>query len=71
MRGNVDNDPEQEITISDLVYLATYMFSGGAAPECMAEANIDGDIFGEIDVSDLVHLVNYMFQSGPEPAMCF
>ncbi len=71
IRGNVNDDPEQQIDISDLIYLVNYMFQEGPDPECMAEANINGDIFGEIEISDLIHLVNYMFQEGPPPQICY
>lgn len=69
VRGNIDNDPGQEITISDLVYLVTYMFQGGPAPECAEEADVNGDGAGP-DIADLVDLVDYMFQGGPPPADC-
>ncbi len=63
--------------ISDLVYLVSYMFSGGAAPPCedppgsgyYAEADINGDGAGP-DISDLVYLVSYMFSGGPAPVAC-
>jgi len=74
MRGNVDNDPDDQITISDLVYLVDYMFSNGPDPECWKEANIDGDLIGDIykqvDIADLVYLVDYAFNGGPPPADC-
>ena len=69
MRGNIDSDPANEITISDLVYLVSYMFSAGPAPQCAEEADIDGNGAGP-DIADLVHLVNYMFAGGPAPADC-
>lgn len=55
--------------VSDLVYLVTYMFSGGPLPPCMEEADINGNGAGP-DVSDLVYLVTYMFSGGPLPAPC-
>ncbi|HOP05724.1 MAG TPA: hypothetical protein PLF13_00390 [candidate division Zixibacteria bacterium] len=55
--------------ISDLVYLVTYMFSGGPAPDCIEEADINGSGAGP-DISDLVYLVTYMFSGGPAPADC-
>ncbi len=70
-RGNIDNDPAQEINIVDLIYLVNYMFQEGPDPECMAEANVDGDFMSTIDIADLIHLVNYMFQDGPEPFICY
>lgn len=69
--GNINNDPEQIIDISDLVYLVNYMFNDGPEPPCMPEASVDGDIFQTIDIGDLVYLVTYMFSDGPEPFICF
>ncbi len=68
IRGNIDYDELEEISISDLVVLVQYMFDGGPAPFCTAEADVDAT--GEIDIGDLVYLVTYMFQSGPEPLGC-
>ncbi len=68
-RGNVDGDPTDEVTISDLVYLVDYMFSGGPAPTCTKEADINGSL--TIDVSDLVYLVDYMFTGGYPPLPCW
>lgn len=68
--GNVDFDGADEITVSDLVYLVTYMFQGGPPPPCMEEANIDGDVAGNVDINDLVMLVGYMFGGGAPPADC-
>ena len=73
IRGNIDNDPSQNIDISDLVFLVDYMFSSpqGHTPPCFEEADIDAS--GNIDISDLVYLVDYMFgsPSGPAPLNCF
>jgi hypothetical protein len=69
MRGNVDGDMLDEITISDLVYLVDFMFSDGPPPPNWNEADINGDGTGP-DISDLVHLVDYMFAGGPPPAEC-
>lgn len=71
IRGNVDNSPDDQIDISDLVFLVTYAFQDGIEPLCIEEANIDGSV-GEpyIDISDIVWLVDYMFQDGLPPAVC-
>jgi PKD repeat protein len=71
MRGNINNDAEQAIDITDLIYLVQYMFQNGPEPLCMKEANVNGDMMGEIDITDLIHLVQYMFQEGPEPFICY
>jgi len=69
IRGNIDADPADEVTISDLIYLVDYMFSGGPATTCTKEADIDGSL--TIDVSDLIYLVDYMFTGGCEPLPCW
>ncbi len=71
IRGNMDGDPEELITISDLVYLVDYMFNNGPACACYEESDINGDDSDPIDVADLVHLVDYMFNEGAPPSPCF
>ena len=68
IRGNVDNDPGDNIDISDLVFLVDYMFNGGPDPVCPEEADVTGE--SGIDISDLVYLVDYMFNGGPSPVAC-
>lgn len=72
MRGNIDSSPDDDINISDLLYLVEYIFiPGSPAPECFEEANIDG-VGPEVpDISDLLHLVDYLFiLDSPPPADC-
>ncbi len=71
IRGNLDSDPLEEISIADLVYMVEYMFSGGPEPLCAEEGDIDG-AGGDpaIGIDDLVYLVEYMFGGGPYPASC-
>ena len=68
--GNVDGDPFNTIDITDLTYFVDYLFAGGSAPPCMAEANIDGDISKSVDITDLTVLVDFLFGGGPFPAPC-
>ncbi len=72
IRGNIDNDPLDEIDISDIVFLVSYSFGvpTGPAPTCLEEADINGDTF--LDISDLVLLVSYAFAtpSGAAPTNC-
>lgn len=64
--GDVNGDFDGP-DISDLVYLVTYMFSGGQAPPWPSwRANVNGDFIGP-DISDLVYLVAHMFSGGPPP----
>jgi hypothetical protein len=76
LRADINHDGTGP-DISDLVYLVSYMFSGGPQPPCevppgsgyFAEADINGNMTGP-DVSDLVYLVTYMFSGGPAPVPC-
>ncbi|MDH3892805.1 MAG: hypothetical protein OEV49_17215 [candidate division Zixibacteria bacterium] len=77
IRGNVDNDQDDLIDITDVVYLVDYMFQGGPAPLCLKEADIDGsttlDPSGEtpeIAIGDLIHLVDFLFAGGRLPVPC-
>jgi hypothetical protein len=69
-RGNVDMDPNDAITISDLIGMVERMFQGGPELPCPEEADINGSGSEEPDIVDLIHLVSYMFQNGPPPAPC-
>jgi hypothetical protein len=68
IRGNINNDSDDEIDISDLTFLVGYMFRSGPEPTCMEEANVDGT--GGVDIADLTQFVAYMFKNGPEPVAC-
>ncbi|MCB2230914.1 hypothetical protein KQH82_09395 [bacterium] len=70
LTGNTNNDPGDATDLSDLIYLVNYLFLGGPAPVCGAEANVNGDIGCSVDLSDLIYLVNYLFLGGPAPAAC-
>ena len=70
IRGNINDDPEQVIDISDLIYLVNFMFSAGSALPCIEEGNVDGSGGEPVDIADLIYLVNYMFNGGPEPVPC-
>lgn len=72
IRGNINYDPEDQIDISDLLYLVDYMFAvpAGPSPVCMPEADINNS--SSVDLSDLLYLVDYFFliPSGPAPLPC-
>lgn len=68
MRGNLDGDASEEVTISDLTWFIEWMLDGGPPPPCPAEADVDGS--GQVDVEDAVYLVKYLYGSGPEPVGC-
>ncbi|MFQ5452985.1 MAG: hypothetical protein ACE5D6_02215 [Candidatus Zixiibacteriota bacterium] len=68
MRGNIDNDPLDEINIADLVYFVDYSFSQppGPEPPCFEEADVDAST--SLDIGDIVYMVSYMFDAPPGPA---
>lgn len=68
IRGNVDNDPNENIDISDLVYLVDWIYHGGPAPACVPEADMNAD--NAVTSFDVDYLVNYMFKGGPAPVSC-
>lgn len=68
IRGNIDDDSEDIIDVSDLVYYIDYQFRSGDEPPCFDEADLVVD--GVLDVSDLVFMVDYQFRGGAEPGSC-
>jgi hypothetical protein len=65
IRGNVNGDAGQGITVQDLVRLVGFLFGGSSQPlPCPAEANTNADPGGNITVADLTFLVQFLFGSG-------
>jgi hypothetical protein len=60
-----DADGSRDITIADVVYLISYIFSGGPAPNPLAAG--DADCSGDINIADAVYLIAYIFSGGPAP----
>ncbi len=60
-----DADGNGIITISDAVFLISYIFGGGAAPNPICLGDADGT--GIITISDAVYLITYIFGGGPAP----
>jgi len=71
MRGNVDGDENDEVSVADLTYLVTYLNKDGPRPSCLEEADINasGDK-NPINEDDLYYLVAYIMQGGPPPCDC-
>ncbi len=63
LRGDANNDGV--INVGDVVFLVTYLYRGGSAPEIMETGDCNCDEV--IDVGDVVYLVNYLFRGGPMP----
>ncbi len=60
-----DANGSNAISISDAVFLVTYIFSGGPAPETLLHG--DANCSGGTSISDVVYLINYIFSGGPAP----
>ena len=73
IRGNIDGDINDEINISDIVYIVSYSFDvpSGPAPPCFEEADVNAT--GTLDIADIVYMVDYSFgsPSGPPPVNCY
>jgi hypothetical protein len=63
LRGDADGGGA--IDISDAVFLISYIFSGGPAPNPLYAGDPNCD--GSVDISDAVFLIAYIFSGGPAP----
>lgn len=63
MRGDVNND--YKINLSDVVYLNSYLYSGGPAPPCLNQADANDN--GVVDMSDGVFLSSWLYSGGSAP----
>ncbi|HUV30879.1 MAG TPA: M1 family aminopeptidase [Acidobacteriota bacterium] len=70
MTGNLDDDVDDLVDISDLTELIDHLFITARPPACMPEANVDGDEVGVVDIGDLTRLIDYLFISHEELAPC-
>jgi len=60
-----DLNGDDQVSFTDLQYLASYLFSGGAAPVCDITADVNGD--GSVSFTDLQYLSQYLFAGGNPP----
>lgn len=67
VRGDANGDGL--INIADGVFILQFLFSSGAAPNCLAAANVNGD--STIDISDIINLISFQFQGGFPPMAPF
>ncbi len=61
--GDADNN--DIVTISDAVYLISYIFGGGPAPDPLDAGDVDCNTI--VTISDAVYLINYIFGGGAVP----
>jgi len=60
-----DCDGSGSITISDAVFLISYIFAGGSPPAPLQVGDVNCDT--QVSVSDAVYLISYIFAGGPPP----
>jgi len=60
-----DANGDTEVNVGDAVFIITYVFKGGSAPDPIAAGDANGD--GECNVADAVFLINFIFKGGPAP----
>ncbi len=63
-----DANSDGLVNVGDAVFLISYVFKGGPAPD--PYENGDANCDATVNVGDAVYLVNYIFRSGPPPG-CF
>jgi hypothetical protein len=65
--GSLGGDPnnDQIVNISDVVYVISYIFSGGPAPSPFMAGDANCDMI--VNISDAVYLIAYIFSGGPAP----
>lgn len=65
--GHVSGDVNSDglVDIADLVYMVSFLFTGGPPPPFDLAADLDGSC--AVDIADLVYLVDFMFNGGPQP----
>ncbi len=67
VRGEVNGSPG--IDLSDAIYIANYLYTGGTPPICLDAADVNDS--GSIDISDPLYLILYLFISGAPPPAPF
>ncbi len=60
-----DANADNGANIGDGVYLVSFIFGGGAAPDPTRIGDINGD--GCTNIGDVVYMVNYIFRGGEPP----
>ena len=68
--GNVNDDPQGNVTLTDLTVLVNFLFVTFEPLACPAEANMSGDAECDLNLTDLTRLVNFLFVTFEPVAEC-
>jgi hypothetical protein len=60
-----DMNADNEINVTDAVYLINYIFLEGPAPPTFESADVNCDL--KVNITDVVYVIIYVFQGGHEP----
>jgi hypothetical protein len=60
-----DMNMDNEINVTDAVYLINYIFLEGSAPPTFESADVNCDL--KVNITDVVYVIIYVFQGGHEP----
>ena len=63
LNGDPNND--HKISVSDVVYLVSYLFKGGALPRQYFSGDVNCD--NVVNIEDAIYLIKYLFKSGIPP----
>jgi len=63
------NDDSGNIDIDDIVFLISYLFQGGPAPDPLVSADVHRTDCPDVivDIDDVTHLISYLYQGGDPP----
>jgi hypothetical protein len=61
--GDVNKD--EIIDLGDVLYLISYLYKSGPAPDPLELADVNFDEI--IDLGDVLYLINYLYKGGPAP----
>lgn len=63
-----NTDANALVNVSDVVYLITYVFTGGPPPAPLSSGDVDCN--GIVNVSDIAYLIAFVFGGGTSPCQC-
>jgi hypothetical protein len=64
---NADANDDNQMNISDAVYIINFIFKGGPPPDPWLSADANCNL--EVNISDAVLIVNHVFKGGPPPCV--
>lgn len=64
--GDVDQDGV--IELGDVLYLISYLYKLGPAPDPLVTGDVNCD--GIVDLGDVLYLISYLYKGGPPPLCC-